>query len=343
MKAVRNFVISAIAATSMSGFALAQEVTLRLAGFLPPSHAIVKEMVVPWSREVERATQGRVRIQLLDAPLGPPPLQIDLAASGAADITYGVNDYTSGRFSLHGIVQLPFYASSAVAGSVAYWRIFDRHLAAAEEFKGVRVLSLFTHGPGALFLRDRAVSPLSELAGAKIRVAGPMTNGFTSDLAMTPVQAPAPQSYELLSGGIIDGTYFPIEAVPFFKIDEEVSTALTVPGGIFNIAFFLVMNQRSFDRLSPEDQAALLAVSGEAFARRAGMAWDRSDAAAMAAMRDRVAFVEASQQDRAEIERAAAPLIADVRAAFERKGLDFDAIRKELAAEVAAVAAAEAQ
>ncbi|MBK0329786.1 TRAP transporter substrate-binding protein [Rhodobacteraceae bacterium F11138] len=337
MKAIGKIVISAIAAMSMSGAALAQEVTLRLAGFLPPSHAIVKDMVVPWAAEVERVTDGRVRIQLLDAPLGPPPLQIDLAASGAADITYGVNDYTSGRFALHGIAQLPFYADTAEAGSVAYWRIFEKHLAAAEEFKGVKVLSLFTHGPGALFVRDRAVSPVSELAGAKIRVAGPMTNGFTADLNMTPVQAPAPQSYELLSGGIIDGTYFPVEAVPFFKIDDEVTAALTVPGGAFNIAFFLAMNPRSFDRLSPEDQAAIMEVSGEAFARRAGQAWDRSDEAAMQVMRDKVEFVAASLEDVSEIERAAMPLIAEVRAAFERKGLDFDAIRKDLTAEVKAV------
>lgn len=335
----RKLLVSTIASMTLCGGAVAQEVTLRLAGFLPPSHAIVKDMIQPWVADVKEATEGRVAIQILDAPLGPPPLQIDLAVSGAADITYGVNDYTSGRFGLHGIVQLPFYADTAEAGSVAYWRIYQKHLAAAGEFKGVRPLGLFTHGPGALFMRDRSVSPVSDLVGAKVRVAGPMTNSLTANLGMAPVQAPAPQSYELMSGGIIDGTYFPVEAVPFFKVNEEVTTALTAPGGLFNIAFFMVINERSFNRLSEADRQAILRVSGEAFSRRAGKAWDRSDANAMEQMRDRVKFVKASDQDIAALKEASEPLLTEMRKAYEQHGLDFDAIHEELQAEVQALQA----
>lgn len=333
----RKLLVSTVVSMTLSAGAAAQETTLRLTGFLPPSHAIVKDMIIPWIADVKEATEGRVAIQLLDAPLGPPPLQIDLAVSGAADITYGVNDYTSGRFGLHGIVQLPFFADTAEAGSIAYWRIYQKHLAVAGEFKGVRPLGLFTHGPGALFMRDRAVSPVSGLAGAKVRVAGPMTNSMTDNLGMAPVQAPAPQSYELMSGGIIDGTYFPVEAVPFFKVDEEVSTALIAPGGLFNIAFFMVINERSFDRLSEKDRQAILSVSGEAFSRRAGKAWDRSDAKAMELMGEQVEFVQASDEDIAALKKASEPVLADLRAAYRKHGLDFDTIHEDLQAEVRAL------
>jgi TRAP-type C4-dicarboxylate transport system substrate-binding protein len=34
---------------------------LRMANWLPPSHPLVAEVMVPWSKAVEEATQGRVR------------------------------------------------------------------------------------------------------------------------------------------------------------------------------------------------------------------------------------------------------------------------------------------
>ena len=55
--------------------------------------------MIPWIEKVKIATEGRVVIDLLKAPLGPPPAHFDFAAKGIADITYGVHNYTSGRFS----------------------------------------------------------------------------------------------------------------------------------------------------------------------------------------------------------------------------------------------------
>jgi TRAP-type C4-dicarboxylate transport system substrate-binding protein len=44
------------------------------------------------------------------------------------------------------------------------------------------------------------------------------------------------------------------------------------------------MNEERWNRLSEEDRAAIDAISGEAFARRAGEVWDEADAAAIEIM-----------------------------------------------------------
>ena len=338
MKLIRQGLMPAIVTAFLAVPAMAQDTVLRVSSWLPPSHPIVRDMILPWGEDVAAATEGRVKIQLLDAPLGPPPAHMDLALAGAADITYGVHDYTPGRFSLHQIVQLPFLADSAAVASVAYWRTYEKHLAAADEHKGVKLLSLFTHGPGLLYLRNKQPSPLAGLAGSKIRVAGPMTAALSSELGLSPVQAPAPKSYEILSSGIVDGTYFPAESIPFFKITEELANGLRAPGGLYNISFFFVMNLNAFNGMSEADQAAVMALSGEAFALRAGEAWDAADERGYAAMEGHVEITDASEADIATLTEATAPLTASVRDAFGAKGAAFDATMTSLKAEISALA-----
>ncbi|MFY9212278.1 MAG: TRAP transporter substrate-binding protein [Aestuariivita sp.] len=334
MKTIVKGLLSAIVASVLATQAMAQDTVLRVSSWLPPSHPIVRDMILPWGEDVAAATEGRVKLQLLDAPLGPPPAHMDLALAGAADITYGVHDYTPGRFSLHQVVQLPFLADSAAVASVAYWRVYEKHLAGAEEHKGVQVLGLFTHGPGLIYLRDKAPSPLADLAGAKLRVAGPMTAAMTSSLGMTPVQAPAPQSYEILSGGIVDGTYFPAESIPFFKITDELSHGLRAPGGLYNISFFMVMNKGAFDRLSEADQAAIMALSGEAFALRAGKAWDAADEKGYASMEGKVTITDATEADIATLTGATSSLFDSVKSAYAAKGVEYDSTMASLKAEI---------
>ena len=332
----RLFAASAlVAAFAMSAPAGAQTV-LRMSSWLPPSHPIVEGMMVPWAEQVETATEGRVTVEILDAPLGKPPAHFDLAADGIVDITYGVHGYTPGRFKLTQLAELPFLADDATSMSVAYWRIYESTLAAKGEHEGVKVLGVFTHGPGMLWTTGTDVSPVSGLAGAKIRVAGAVSQKMVTALEMTAIQAPAPQSFELLSGGVADGIVFPGESITFFKLDGLVKQGLRVEGGLYNVSFFFVMNEDSFAALSPEDQAAIDAISGEAFAKLAGGAWDAADEAGLAALDGKVTIAEVSDSDMTALETAAAPIYDGVRADFEAAGLDFDAALAALKSEIAA-------
>lgn len=322
----------------MSVAALAQETVLRMSNWLPPSHPIVRDMMIPWADQVKEATGGRVTVQILDAPLGPPPAHFDLAANGAADITYGVHGYTPGRFALTEIAELPFLGDTSESVSVGLWRVFESSLAKAEEHKGAKVLGVFTHGPGMLFTKGRAVTPLDGLAGAKIRVAGNITNRLAEAMGMVSIQAPSPQSYEILSGGVADGIFFPAESIPFFKLDSLVDTALRAEGGLYNVSFFFVMNQAKFDSLSDADKAAIESVSGEAFARMAGKAWDAADAKGMEVIGPTVTFHDATDAELSTLKEKAQPIFDSVAAAYQAKGVDFEATLAELKKQIAAVA-----
>lgn len=305
--------------------ALSAETTLRLSNWLPAAHPIVKDFMVPWAAEVARVTEGRVEVQILDAPLGPPPAHFDLVATGAADLAFSAHGYTPGKFALTEISELPLLTPDAEAHSVAYWRVHQAMLADKDEHAGTHVLALFGHGPGHLYMTERDVAPLDAVGGAKVRVNGSLSSALASELGMTPVQAPSSEAFEILSNGVADGIMFPDESVPFFKLDSVLTKALTVPGGMYNVSFFFVMNQARYDSLSEADRTAIDSISGEALSRKAGQVWDAADAAGRAAMEGKVTFTAATEADMATLAKASETVVAGIRDRVNAKGVDFDA------------------
>ena len=314
------------------------ETTLRMANWLPPTHPLMAEVMVPYAAAIEEATGGRVAVEILEAPLGPPPAHYDFAVNGIADIAYGVHGYTPGRFPSTQIAEMPFLGDSAEATSVAYWRVHEAMLAEAGEQDDVHVLAVFTHGPGEVFLSGRDVTGADAMEGAKMRVGGGIVSEVASALGATPVQAPSSQAYELLSGGVADGILFPFESVAFFKLDEILDRGLVVPGGLYNTSFFVVMNQGAWDGLSAQDQAAIDAISGEALARRAGRAWDAADAAGREAMAGKVELTEASEAQMDAFRERLQPVIDATLEEISAAGVDGPAALERMRDEVEAAA-----
>jgi len=153
------------------------------------------------------------------------------------------------------------------------------------------------------------------------------------------VQAPSPQVYEILSNGVADGILFPAESVPFFKIDTIVRHGTSVPGGLYNTSFFVIMNQATWDGLSDADKTAVDGVSGEAMARLAGKAWDAADAAGMKIMTDKgVAFTAADAAFTGALTTGLDGVEDGFLAAAKNAGIDGTAAIAALKADVAMTA-----
>lgn len=314
----------------------AAQTQLRLANWLPPTHPLVEDVMLPYAEKVREATDGRVAIDLIAAPLGPPPAHYDFAVNGIADITYGVHGYTPGRFKTTVLAEVPFLGDSAEAVSVGYWRTYEKMLAQAGEHDDVKVLAVFAHGPGHIFTKGRDLSTMDGVRGSKLRVGGGIAGDVADGLGAVPVLAPSSQSYELLSGGVADGILFPFESVTFFNLDGIVDTGLVVPGGLYNTSFFVVMNKARWDALSDEDKAAIESVSGEALARLAGQAWDVADAEGRAAMDGKIELLDATQEQMDAIRAALGPVVDAKLQEAASAGIDARAALDMLKAETAA-------
>ncbi len=281
--------LSLAAPTTLAALTLpaAAETELVLSSWLPPRHPIVVHAIKPWAKQIAEATDGRVTVRVLAKPLGAPPAHYDMAVDGVADVTYGLHSFTTDeRFKRSRIGQFSFIGDDAVASSQAFWTVYTGHLDAQKEHEGVKLLGLFVHGPGVLHNNVRKIETPEDLQGLKIRTPGGYIAELMGNMGATTLFMSAGEVYEKLSRGVIDGVTFTYEALTAFKLTDDLKYAMRVPGGLYNTTWFLVMNEDKWNELSPEDQAAIEAVSGLAFAALVGKAWNDADEKAIEKITD---------------------------------------------------------
>jgi TRAP-type transport system periplasmic protein len=290
---VRRPLALAALALAAGGAAQAQTV-LTASSWLAPTH-VLSETQKQWCAEIEKKTAGKLKCNILPRAVSAPPGTFDAVRNGLADLSYTVHGYTPGRFVTTQMAEVPFLGNSAETVSAAFQRMYDKHPAFAAEHQGVKVLAVFTHGPGIVFNTKRPIAKADDLAGLKFRVGGGMVNEIAKSLNMNVTLKPAPESYELLSTGVMDGTLFPAESVESFKIDKIIKQATTFPGGLYNTAFVFMMNQATYDKQPADVKQAIDELSGEYAARLFGRGWDKVDRRAMAFMQ--VAGVQFTRAD----------------------------------------------
>jgi TRAP-type C4-dicarboxylate transport system substrate-binding protein len=332
MKPVR---LSIAAGMLLAAASASAQVTLNLNAWVPATHPLVADFSLPFCKDIEGATQGRVKCNLLPKAVVAPPQTFDAVRDGLADLSFTVHGYTPGRFVLSDVVEFPFMGDTAEVTSVAYQRIYDRMLAKFDEHKGVVTLGVFTHGPGQMYNTKRPIAALKDLDGLKIRVGGGMVNDITKAIGAVPMLKPASESYELLSSGVADGVFFPKESPASFKLVPLIKHVTYVPGGLYNVSFMMIVNPAKWNSISAPDRDAITKLSGEALARRAGKMWDAADARGQKAVMDaNIPIVNASPALVAEIRSRTAGLESAWFEKAKAKGADGPAILKAVRAEI---------
>jgi TRAP-type C4-dicarboxylate transport system substrate-binding protein len=281
MKFLRTTLSAVVAAAfvTFGASAMAQAQTvLTVSAPTPPKHPFTHLLQKEWAEMVERESGGLLKIRYLPkAPMGAAQT-FDGVRDGLVDISFISHGNSAGRFRLTKVAEFPFLADKAEILSVAYQRIFERSLAVANEHEGVVPLSVFTPGPGHLMSPNKAYEDKASLEGQKLRAPGGMAFELATALGATPVSRPSSELYELLNGGIIDGALMPADVFGGWRLEELITHAVSVPGGLYNASFALVMNEAKYNSLTDEERAALAKVTGETFSRIAGRTSDNADA-----------------------------------------------------------------
>ena len=338
MKLLQTIAAGLVASLLIPVTAQAQTV-LNASSWVPPAHLLTANVMVPWMQEVEKATEGRVKFNMLPkAPVGPPQT-FDAVKDGIVDFSFTVHGYTPGRFTLTKMTEFGFLGDSAESISVAYQRMFDKHLAAHDEHKGVKVIGVFSHGPGHMYSARNAIGSLADLANMKIRVGGGVVNDYTRVLGANPLLKPSSESFQMLQTGVADGIFFPSESIAAFKLTGLLRHGTEVPGGLYNTSFVMMMNEAKFNALSAADQAAIDRLSGEHFARLVGKAWDVADVAGDEAIKAAgVAMQTASPAFIAELKSKIDPIEQAWYEEIKAKNLDGAALMEEFRVEIRKVA-----
>lgn len=303
---------AAIAASAMPA-AHAESMRLLYSQWLPAQHH-TQVKIRNYFKDIEKATQGRVKIRASAKALGPPPRQLQLAIDGVADVAWGVHSYQPGVYPLAEMVELPFVSTGVLANSVAYWKVYQTYFSkAAFHPKGVHTLALHVNPPGNVYTTKRAIERGADMKGLKLRATNRGVFGLFRHFGAVAI-SPAGGVLALNQGlakGVMDGTTFTDDGILTFHLQKYIKHATHVPGGLYNTSFYMVINKKKWDAMTAADRKAIAALGGVRFARILGADWDNQVAAAEPKLaKAGVKITTAGPKFMAELRKAAAPLRA---------------------------------
>jgi TRAP-type C4-dicarboxylate transport system substrate-binding protein len=333
--------LAALAAGVTAAFATLPahaQAPLTYSSWVPPTHHLTIWQQ-NWTKEIEKATNGRVKFQELPKAPAAPPGTFDAVRDGLVDLSYVTASYTPARHILPLMAELPGAGDTAEVNSVAYSRIHWKHFHKVGEYKGVKLLAVWTHGPGQMFTKKQ-INSLDDFKNLKIRTGGGISAEVISALGGSPFFKPAPESYELLNSGVADGVFFPLESIVSFKLDKVIGQGTIFPGGLYSSSFGFFMNEGKWNKLSKQDQKIIEKYAGEYAARSNGQSWDKADQVGLNALKAagaKVITAPAGMQE--EARKRSQPIIADWVKKASEKGVNAKAILDEFHAELKKVAA----
>ncbi len=271
---VLALVLALVATPSDLTIAQDKPIELKFSSWVGIAHGHHTAVLVPWAKMIEDKSGGRLKIVLFPgSTLGKPADHADMIKNGIADMGFISPGYTPGRFPLVSVAELPLLFKTGKGASQAVWSIYDKHL--KKEFAGTRMLWIWVHPPGQFHLARKPVKVVEDLAGLKIRAATPMLTTMVRALGATPVSIAAPETYNALERGVVDGTIFPWEAIASFKLAEVLRHHAVV--NLYASPLVTLMNEQKYQSLPPDLRKVIDELSGAWGAEFTGAAWDRNE------------------------------------------------------------------
>lgn len=339
MKRVLVLAGAAALALGLANGAQAQT-ELTFSTWVPLNHPISTYIFNPWFEKVEKESGGKVKFKTLPKPIAAPNQHYDAVVKGQVDMAYSTLGYQPERFFPYLIAELPQLGETAVHNGVALWRTHQKYYEKLGVLKEVVLIGLMTHGPGMMHHTKKPIMNPEDLKGQKIRVGGDVPKLIVEHFGGVVITQPAPKSYEILSQGIADGIFFPMESVKSFNIAKIVTHTTYVKGGLYSSSFWFAMNKDKFDKLDPAAKAAITKNGGEVFARLAGAGWDKADADGLAvAKENKNTYGEASPAFVAELSKLTAKIEAEYATKLDKLGLPGKQVIADYRAELAKIKA----
>lgn len=305
--------------------------------FFPDVH-IQCQTAKAWASEIEKRTEGRVRIKIHPGgTLTSAPQCYDGVVNGISDIGMSCFAYTRGRFSLLEGLDLPVgYPDGTTATKIATELAMKYKPA---EINDVHLLLIHAHGPGILASK-KAVRTLDDMKGLKVRATG-LSTKIVEALGGNPVAMAQGDTYEALQKGVVEATLCPIETLKGWKQGEAISFVTDSSHIGYTTAMFVAMNRKAWDKLPADIQDVFTKTSSEWVARH-GAAWDQADQEGKAFIEELKREIIPLTPEQQELWKGRVqPIIDEYVAAAKGKGLPGDEFLKDIQMMIAQSAASK--
>ena len=97
----------------LGSVAASAQTTLTMSSWVGPNHLLTKDVLQAWAANVEKATNGRVKFQMLAKHPSAAPGTFDAVRDGLVDVSYVTASYTPARHPLPLLAELPGAGATA--------------------------------------------------------------------------------------------------------------------------------------------------------------------------------------------------------------------------------------
>jgi TRAP-type C4-dicarboxylate transport system substrate-binding protein len=316
--------------------AMAAEIqTLRFSHWLPPVHVVNRTGIVPWTKAVEQASGGSLKIQIFPAQqLGSAKDHYDMAKDGVADITFFNPGYQAGRFPIAGAAELPFLISEPVAASKVFHEWYAKY--AEKEMPDIRICHAFLFAPGALHSKKPIKVP-SDMNGVKGRAAHATLARIFALLGGSSVPVAAPEARDALERGVVDLMTAPwgsmmrpwnLDKAVDYTLDMSFYSGLLIDG----------VNKASYDRLSAENKKVIDEHCTPEWSAKMAKGWaenEKKGYVEMKAQKTRKVYTP-TKAELKQWHEAMAPITEQWKKSVEARGVDAGKALAELKASLKA-------
>jgi len=277
--------------------------TLRIADSLPNGSFIYKLVTKPFMDQVEKETNGKVKFQYFPGQqLGKAKDMLQLTQSGMADIGYVGPSYILDKMPLSSTFELPgAFSDDSCQGFKAFWDMtHDGGFLQEHEWDPngiIPLLSLITRHH-VYISNSKSIKTVQDLHGLKMRSSGGAMAFTIRELGMIPVNVSAPETYESMSRGTIDGAIFPAQSAFDYGLTELIKSG-TVKKHFAGVVLTYSISKNAWNKLDSETQKILLDV-GKRISTTSCTGFDEAEQKAIAKMEEQgmtpIKFDDASEQ-----------------------------------------------
>jgi TRAP-type transport system periplasmic protein len=303
---------------SLPVFAQTKTITLNYETMLPAIHFSEVTNKAVWIDEIEKKTNGQVKIRVFPGgTLVAPDQAFDGVIKGIADFGTVHLGYAAGRFPLTEIFELPLGHTSGRASLKVFYEYVAKFK--PKEFDEAKLLYAFCLNPPIL-ASNKPIAKLEDVKGLKIRSTGADAR-VMSALGGTPVAMPMSEAYDALSRGVTDSIFCAMDALKSYKMAEVTKYITDAPSAKTLMIVVVAMNKSKFNSLPPDVQKIIEEVSATA-GDKISQAWDeQAEEGKKYSINQGLKYSRISDEEDIRWAKAVAPLIEEYVRDKEAKGL----------------------
>jgi len=200
-----------------------EQIILKVADYMPETHFCTVNGMRPWMQRIEELTEGKVKFEYFPSQqLCQSTDTVEFIRTGGADIGNVCLNYVAGTIRLTNVGSLPGLFSTSLGASLAATQVAKESPVLEIDFleNGIRPMIVYIPPPYDIYTTKQQIKTVSDAKGLKIRSAGGIVEKSIQAIGAVPVNVGAPEAYEAMQKGVLDGTIFNPSSMHSYKLDE---------------------------------------------------------------------------------------------------------------------------